>query len=132
MQKQIEKHESLADRWEFLIKPVPEYYLSAIEHGQVTGTAILSQAAHFDYKSADKICAGLRVHGYPAAMVTTILGEPVTEAILRGESPTPADDLPKTSADVDHIPAREFKKRMLTDPKFRARVNELEPQAMNR
>jgi hypothetical protein len=83
MQKQIEK---LADRWEFLIKPIPEYYLSAIEHGQVTGTAILSQAAHFDYKSADKICAGLRVHGYPAAMVTTIFGEPVTEATEEGDT----------------------------------------------
>jgi hypothetical protein len=124
------QNQSIADRWEFLIKVNPHYYLAAIERGQVTGTAILSQAAHFDYKSADKICAGLRVHGYSSATVTTILGEPVTEAVLRGESPAPSDDLPKSAADVDRIPAHEFKKRMLTDPKFRSRVDEIEAQGV--
>jgi len=126
MQKQMEKQ---ADKWEFLIKVTPEYYLAAIEYGQVTGTPILSQAAHFDYRGADKICTGLRVHGYPMATVTTILGEPVTEAILRGERPAFSDDLPRTSADVDRIPSREFKRRMLNDPKFKTRIAEIDVQA---
>ena len=129
MQKQMERQ---ADKWEFLIKVTPDYYLAAIEHGQVTGTAILSQAAHFDYRGADKICTGLRVHGYPTATVTTILGEPVTEAILRGEQPTLAEDLPRTSADVDRIPSREFKRRMLNDPKFKARIGEIDVQSIAR
>ena len=121
--------QNIADRWEFLIKVNRDYFLAAIEHGQVTGTAVMSAAAHFDYKGADKICAGLRVHGYPNAHVTTITGQPVTEEILRSESMTPADSLPQSAADVDRIPAREFKRRMLSDPQFRARVDEIDAQA---
>jgi len=53
----------------------------------------------------------------------------VTEAILRGERPAFSDDLPRTSADVDRIPSREFKRRMLNDPKFKTRIAEIDVQA---
>jgi|SRR5579862_3978410 len=121
--------QNITDRWEFLIKVNQDYFLAAIEHGQVTGTAVMSAAAHFDYRGADKICAGLRVHGYPNAYVTTITGQPVTEEILRSELTSPADSLPQSAADIDRIPAREFKRRMLSDPQFRARVDKIDSQA---
>ena len=74
--------QNIAERWEFLVKVNRDYFLAGISRGEVSGTAVMSAAAHFDYRNADKICAGLRIHGYPDAHVTTIIGQPVTEAVL--------------------------------------------------
>jgi hypothetical protein len=118
--------ERIADRWEFLIKVTEDYFLAAIERGQVTGTAVLSHAAHFDYRYADKICQGLRIHGYPQAMVVDLFGNPVTVDTFRADAPAPKDDLPRNNTELQKIPAREFKRRYLSDPVFKARVNEIE------
>ena len=106
------------------------YFLSSIDGRQVTGTLVLSAAQVMDYHGASRVCQGLRLRGYPQAIVKDLTGRPVTSSMFgHGADERPADSLPRTKADLDHIPAREFKRRMLSDPQFRARVDLIDAQA---
>ena len=117
------------ERFEFLIKINLDYFLSGIDGKVISGTAVPSAAFHADYRAADRICAGLRVHGYPQAFVADVTGKPVTADMLRGEAPPPAiAALPVSLSDVRRIRSSEFKKRYLNDVAFRTRVQEIEAQ----
>jgi hypothetical protein len=88
-----------------------------------------SVALLLSYLRADQLCQTLRRRGYRQAVVCNALGRPVTAAELRGDAPlsdAAGDGLPQTMKDVQKIRSSEFKKRWLSDHKFRARVEELE------
>lgn len=109
----------------FIIKVDDRYFLSAIDGRSVTGSVALSNAQHFDYRGADRICQQLRLHGYPQSVVCELTGRPVTEQTFReviAAPPKSEPDLPKDQADIYRIPAATLKKRMRTDPIFAKRV----------
>ena len=112
-----------ADRFEFLVKITADYFLSEIDGRTITGSSVPRVAAHFDYRAADRICSGLRVHGYPQCCVTDSLGRPVTADMLL----TPPAELPvpSTVAEADKISGFERKRRMKTDKKFAERITQL-------
>ncbi len=111
--------------FEFLIRVDDRgYFLANVSGRTVTGSLIMSAAAHSNYLDADRICLRLRVHGYPQAIVTNQTGHPVTAEMLdaSGSGSAPENDLAKSTVDVDKIPAAKLKRKMKVDPIFRERV----------
>jgi hypothetical protein len=68
----------------FLVRVNGTRYLFEVTDDDVTGTTILSAAAHFDYFSADQMCQKLRQRGHCVAVVCNVYGNPVTADELRG------------------------------------------------
>ncbi len=115
-------------QFEFLIRINESFFLSGVDGRQISGTPVPSAASHFDYRSADRICAGLRAHGYPQAHVTDNLGSAITREMLQAAlavERVEADDLPRTLAELDKIPSSVMKRRMRGDPEFAKRVADL-------
>jgi hypothetical protein len=115
------------EKFEFLVKITADYFLAEIHGHEITGTAVPSVAFHSDYRAADRICAGLRVHGYPQCYVTDATGKPVTADMLLTPPPT-EPPFPLTITDLDKISASEIKRQMKRDKEFAKRIGELYSQ----
>lgn len=111
---------------EFLVKIDDRHFYMRADGREISVTDVPSCAAHLPYLQADALCQRLLRRRFSGAIVTDALGNPVTLATLRGESPKPIFSLPETTADVDAIPARELKRRFVAEPDFRERVRAIE------
>jgi hypothetical protein len=105
-------------------------YLVSIDvgKGEVEITNIPSFAAHFAYVEADRTAVGLRRRGFRQSVVCSPVGVPVSandlHAVLAAQD-AQANDLPRSRADLDRIPAGEMKRRMKSESVFAKRVSEL-------
>jgi hypothetical protein len=70
----------------FLVRVNGTQYLFEVTEDSVTGTTILSAAAHFSYFNADQMCQKLRQQGHCIAVVCNVYGNPVTADELRGRA----------------------------------------------
>src|SRR5713226_8389044 len=78
------------------------YFLSSIDGRQIAGTPVLSAAQVMDYHGASRVCQGLRLRGYPQAIVTDLTGRPVTSSMFgHSVDERPEDNLPRTKSDLD-------------------------------
>jgi hypothetical protein len=103
------------------------YYLQCLHDREVLGTYIMSAAQPFDYRGAQRVCQGLRAHGFKQAVVTDLTGAPVTAATFGNAAlPKPASSLPATLDELRQIPVREQRRRFNDDPQFRKVVEQLE------
>ena len=84
----------------FLIRVNGTQYLFEVTADDVTGTTILSAAAHFTYFEADRLCQKIKQQGHRVAVVCNVYGDPVSADELRGvqESSKPA---PATHEDFE-------------------------------
>jgi hypothetical protein len=118
------------DQQDYLVQIDHGRFLVSVDvgRGEVEITSIPSFAAHFGYIEADRTAVRLRRRGFRQSVVCSPLGLPVSandlHAVIAAER-TPADDLPRTRADLDRIPAGEMKRRMKTESVFAKRVSEL-------
>jgi hypothetical protein len=120
------------DSLAFLVKIDDRRFLVGVDRGrgELEITDVLSFAKHLDYCSADETAVRLRHRGFRQAHVVTILGEPVTSAMLAAAPKAPSKPpLPRTMRDLDAIHARDRNQRYRNDDEFRARVDQIYSKA---
>ncbi len=114
---------------EFLSRVDNSRFLVDFDGRYVTSTDTPSNAKHLSYAEADVWCQRLRKRGFPLAIVTDVLGSPMTyeaiKAVLQA-AVEKADALPTSRKELYQIPAAEQRRRYASEPSFKQRVDELE------
>ena len=115
---------------EFLARVDNTRFLVDFDGRYVTSTDTPSNAKHLSYADADGWCQRLRKRGFPLAIVTDVLGSPMTyeaiKAVLQAAAVEKADALPTSRKELYQIPAAEQRRRYASEPSFKRRVDELE------
>jgi len=116
----------------FLVRAEEGKFVKDVDGSQISVTDVLSLARHCDYTTADQAAQRLRRRGFPWALVTDHLGQPVTAEVLRTalEAERAANmpskpALPKNLRELQNISAAESKRRYKDEPEFRERVDKL-------
>lgn len=77
----------------YLVRVDDMRYLFEMTPDGVTGTTILSAAAHFPYFEADQMCQSLRKSGHIVAVVCNVYGDPVDVSEVRNAKLTADEDV---------------------------------------
>lgn len=115
----------------FLIKIDANTFVKRVDGNEILTSTVPSACPAMTYDEADSIARLLRRRKYFSnTYVCDLTGQPITGAMLReAQTQTQADEqLPRTHAELDAIPAREQQRLCKQSPAFQARYNELESQ----
>jgi hypothetical protein len=115
----------------FLVQLVVGCFVAAVDGTTISTTEIPSRAAHVTYTAADQWTQRFKGRGFPQAVVTNHLGEPMTYTEIQSELRATSKPLvlPTSRRELARIPADEQRRRYRTDPAFAQRFDELEAQS---
>ena len=114
----------------FLVELAAGRFVAEVDGTTISTTEIPSRAAHVTYTAADQWVQRFKKRGFPQAVVTNHLGEPMTYAEIRLELRANSEPsfLPATRQELARIPVTEQRRRYASEPSFKRRIGELEAQ----